>query len=361
MKYLILCIAGLCITGSIFHGISSSEKHELVKMEVGEMEMRGVCWEASRQPIDSQHIQSLLDHHINWISQTPFGWQSGHDHPEIAFHSNSGMWGERDEGLVYTAKLARATGVKTLLKPHIWLTRANGKWRSDIEMNSPEEWKRWFEQYESFILHHAKLAETNGFEGLCIGTELYIASSQHEQAWRNIIAKIREVYSGKLTYAANFYKEYEEIKFWDALDFIGIQAYFPLTDKDNPSLKELRKGWQPYVKKIEALHKKWQKDIVFTEVGYRSSKDAAIRPWEWEARGASVEEEKISASTQALCYEAMFQSFWDKKWMKGFFLWKWTPENYAPEFLVNRRRQPSPLSFTPKAEGLKVIDSWYKR
>ncbi|MDW3651909.1 MAG: hypothetical protein R8P61_32850 [Bacteroidia bacterium] len=356
MKNLIVLSLVLLLGGTgIYKALESPAKtDELSSLE----KIKGVCWEATRDTTQADHIQSLSKHHVNWISQTPFGWQAGHDSPEIAFHSNRGMWGERDAGLAHTAKLAREKGIKTLLKPHIWLTRANGKWRSDIEMNSPQEWQQWFDQYEAFILHHARLAETHGFEGLCIGTELYIASSQHENEWRQIIANIRKVYSGKLTYAANFYKEYEEIKFWDALDFIGLQAYFPLTNKENPSLKELKKGWTPHYRSLKQLHTKWQKPIVFTEIGYRSSKDAAIKPWEWEKRG-EVAETEISTETQAKCYQAMFESFWKEEWLAGVFLWKWTPENYATQ--TGRERRSSPLSFTPKAEGLKVIESWYGR
>jgi len=320
--------------------------------------IRGVCWEATRDSTRASHIQSLEDHHVNWISQTPFGWQTGHDNPEITFHSEKGMLGERDRGLALVGELASAKGIKTLLKPHIWIRRANGKWRSDIEMNSEEEWNQWFEQYEAFILHHARLAEQFQFEGLCIGTELYIASTQHEQRWRNIIAKIRKVYSGQLTYAANFYKEYEEIEFWDALDYIGIQGYFSLTNTEHPSLQALKEGWIPHLQKIKKVQARWQKPIVFTEIGYRSSKDAAIHPWEWEKRG-EVEEEEISLQTQALCYQAMFETFWQEEWMNGFYIWKWTPEIYRTQSDNRQRRKPSPLSFTPKQPGLEVIKQWY--
>lgn len=321
--------------------------------------MRGVCWEATRDSTRASHIRSLEDHHVNWISQTPFGWQTGHDNPEITFHRERGRRGERDRGLALVGELARAKGIKTLLKPHIWIRQANGKWRSDIEMNSEEEWNQWFAQYEAFILHYAQLAEQFQFEGLCIGTELYIASTQHEQRWRDIISKIRKVYSGQLTYAANFYKEYEEIAFWDELDYIGIQGYFSLTNKENPSLQELKVGWEPHFQKIKQVQARWQKPIVFTEIGYRSSLDAAIHPWEWEKRGEEVEEAEISIQTQALCYQAMFETFWQEKWINGFFIWKWTSEIYKTQPDTRRRRKRSPLSFTPKQPGLEVIKQWY--
>lgn len=358
MKSLFVLVAVLLIGGTIYYQPSTAFQQEEVIPLPSFEKIKGVCWEA-RDSIGETHIQSLEAYHINWISQTPFGWQKGHNSPEIAFHSNRGLWGERDIGLTHTATLARQKGIKTLLKPHIWLTRANGKWRSDIEMDNTADWEEWFQQYEQFMLHHAQLAEANGFEGLCIGTELYLPAVQQEEKWRNLIAKIRKVYSGQLTYAANFYKEYEEIQFWDALDFIGLQAYFPLTAKEKPSVKELEKGWQPHYRKLKRLHQKWKKPIVFTELGYRSSIDAAIRPWEWEQRG-EVSETLISPETQAHCYQAVFNTFWKEDWMGGFFLWKWTPENYGATYGNRpRRRSPSPISFTPKKEGLTVIQKWY--
>ncbi len=359
MKWLNLFALLFLIIGAVAYQLpltpNSSEPVHSIKTE----KIKGVCWEA-RDSIGMSAIESLDAYHVNWISQTPFGWQQQHNSPEIAFHSNRGLWGERDIGLSHTAQLAKQKGIKTLLKPHIWLRQGNGKWRSDIEMDSPKDWQEWFYQYKKFILHHAQLAETHGFEGLCIGTELYITSAKHEKEWRNIIAEIRKVYSGQLTYAANFYKEYNEIQFWDALDFIGLQAYFPLTDKESPSLKDLEKGWGMHHKELEKLYKKWQKPIVFTEIGYRSSQDAAIRPWEWEDKGP-VETEKISAETQALCYKAMFKTFWKEEWMAGVFLWKWTSENHGQQMENRRKRQPSPLSFTPKEEGLKVLQEWFKK
>ena len=49
------------------------------------------------------------------------------------------------------------------------------------------------------------------------------------QHWWELIANIRQSYSGQLTYAANF-DNYQEVYFWDQLDLIGINAYFPLRE-----------------------------------------------------------------------------------------------------------------------------------
>lgn len=351
---LVLLCGCLSSHGEPFPGSGLSQGLEKVK---------GVSWESARGQVESQHLESLRPYHVTWIAQTPFGWQRAWNESEIAFGGQRGMWGERDSGLVRTAQLARQHGIKTLLKPHIWLRGGGqGKWRSDIEMKSEAEWKEWFAQYEAFILHYAVLAEQYGFEGFCIGTELYIASSEHETEWRDLIQKVRAVYSGQLTYAANFYKEYEAIAFWDALDFIGVQAYFPLTKQQDPTVKQLKKGWKPHLAALRACAQKWNKPIVFTEVGYRSSRDAGIEPWVWPERG-TVAPEKISNEVQARCYQAMFEACWKEDWMQGIFLWKWSPQNYGWQSNPangRRRRTPSPVSFAPKAETLTVIEKWFR-
>ena len=48
-----------------------------------------------------------------------------------------------------------------------------------------------------------------------------------KKQWVQLINKTRTIYKGQLTYAAN-YDNYHEVDFWEHLDFIGINAYFPL-------------------------------------------------------------------------------------------------------------------------------------
>ena len=57
-----------------------------------------------------------------------------------------------------------------------------------------------------------------------------------------IVDAVRQVYKGRITYAANWDKV-GEVGFWDALDVIGVHAYFPLADGDNPDAETLRRGW----------------------------------------------------------------------------------------------------------------------
>lgn len=329
---------------------------------------RGVSWVASPQRFEDDVFYTVLrEQHVNWIVQTPFGWQKEHDSPAIKLASGKGvMWGESDEGLVVTARWARKHGIKTLLKPHIWVTRGNGKWRSDIEMASEGDWDAWFTDYSRFILHYARLAEEHDFPALCIGTELR-KTLPREQRWRRLIQQIRSVYKGQLTYAANWWKEYEEVLFWDELDFIGIQGYFPIADQPHSTVAEMKRRWEPHVNRIRVVQERFDKPVVFTEIGYRNTPDNAVEPWIWPKR---PQFEKISENdyrpipdpdvqidleAQAASYQAMFEVFWNQPWFQGAYVWKWHParRNVAAEQVLFER-------FSPQGgPAMDVISRWY--
>ena len=99
-----------------------------------------------------------------------------------------------------------------------------------------------------------------------------------------------------LTYSANWGKstrvEYKQITWWDKLDYIGLSAYFPLYEWDSPSLEQLVAGWTTYtdhwggtyhwVDDIKAMHDRFNKDVVFTEIGFGSYINSPAR-WDQTA------------------------------------------------------------------------------
>ncbi|MBF9237668.1 hypothetical protein I2I05_09700 [Hymenobacter sp. BT683] len=318
--------------------------------------LRGVSW-VGGDSATAAEMEPLRKAHVTWIAQMPFGWQAGAAEPLIRVRterrpSRGGYWGESDAGLLHTAQLAHQHGIRTLLKPHLWV-RGNGTWPGDINMTSEKDWDTWFASYASYILHYAEVAEKGHFDGLCIGTELLHATEPaHDKAWRRLIRQIRRVYHGPLTYAANWSGEYQQVTFWDALDYVGIQAYFPLSTTNAPSLEALMLGWQPHLRELALWQKKIKKPIVFTEVGYKTTPDAAIRPWEWPERTATVA--TPDETTQARCYEALFRACWGLPWLKGMFIWKWYP-GLAPDGPGRRH-----ADFTPQHKPAEaVLARWY--
>jgi hypothetical protein len=114
-----------------------------------------------------------------------------------------------------------------------------------------------------------------------------------ESLWRKMIAKTRTVYTGKLTYAANF-DNYQEIGFWDDLDFMGINAYFQLTGMEGGKVNlpsEMRNAWEDIFDDIKSFRKEnnLSQQVIFTELGYTRKDRCTTAPW--EGFGYSVLEE----------------------------------------------------------------------
>ena len=303
---------------------------------------RGVCFVAGG-PVDEEAFLELRAHGVQWISQTPFGWQRRANEPRFEIVTDGPVyWGETDAGLAATTQLARKHGIFTMLKPHLWLLdRSRGRWEGSIAMRSEADWRRWFENYEIFIVHYAALADSVGAAAFCVGTELS-GTTEREEDWRRIIAAVRRVYSGPLTYAANWDGEFERIAFWDALDFVGVQAYFPLASAPQSNADSLATAWQPIRERLAVLSSRVRKPIVFTEIGYRSERGASVEPWRW---GAAHEPDSLE---QAACYEAAFRALWDEPWFGGFYWWKWFPD---PE--VGRSARDA--SFSPQGKPAAAV------
>lgn len=339
MKIIIFCSFALFASAYSLHYYSSNNL--VVEKQ------KGVCWVGGREVVTTKEIAALVKCNVNWISQTPFAFQRDPSSSSLVsnFSSDRVWWGESDQGIIRTTELAKKSGIKTLLKPHIWVAKG---WPGDITMKSDTAWQTWFRNYEKFIIHYAELAEKNNIEIFCIGTELH-KTIYKEKEWRSAIAKIKSVYKGKLTYAANFHEEYEQVKFWDALDYIGVQAYFSLTQDESHSLDKLQKGWNQPLASIERIQKKYNKPVLFTEIGYRSDKKAGIEPWTWPEEKNTTE---ISDEAQANCYQAFFNTAWSKPWLEGAYFWKWYP--HGP-------RRMAEIDFTPQGKlAEKVMSENFK-
>jgi len=254
---------------------------------------------------------------VNWVSIHPYASVSG---------DGSVKWNPEDLDADSPAAFlgnpmreARARGMGLFIKPHLAYWGSPFRWRGEIEFEGEARLRFW-KQYSEWILNLARA--TRSADSFCIGTELdrMLAS---EVEWRTLIKAVRGVTAAHLTYAANW-DHFEEVPFWDALDVIGVQAYFPLTEAPNPSIQELREGWQPWVERLRALHLKLGKPVVFTELGYDDARHAAARPWEDDGRGRRVELEPELLVLQERCLQAALEMLdGQKDWLRGAFLWKW--------------------------------------
>jgi Glycoside Hydrolase Family 113 len=211
-------------------------------------------------------------------------------------------------------KEAHDRGLKILIKPHLsyW---GRFSWRGAIEFKTEEEWDRFFTSYETWIVAVAKACQ--GADGFVVGTELD-KTTRFTDRWRRIIKSVRRVTKAPLTYAANW-SDYQEIKFWNDLDVIGIQAYFPLAEKVGASEAEIRAGWKSVMARLHKFGDEQGKNIVFTELGYNCSHNAPVKPWEYREDGDDA------LPIQKTCLRAALTSIEQEPKVIGAFLWKWFP------------------------------------
>ena len=156
-------------------------------------------------------------------------------------------------------------------KPHVDLLNDQTHWRGQIgsAFATEAEWDAWFAAYESLFFHYADLAETYGVDRFCVGTEL-TGTTHRAEDWRSVVNGVRTRYGGPITYASNHSGEEASIAWWGAADIIGVDAYYPLTHKNDPTLDELRAAWTRCVATLANLAFIWGKSIIFTDIGYRS-------------------------------------------------------------------------------------------
>ncbi|MFC1548858.1 discoidin domain-containing protein [Candidatus Omnitrophota bacterium] len=245
-----------------------------------------------------------------------------------------------DEALVHAINTCHKIGLRVLLKPHVDPRTDEAR----INIIPSEE---WFDSFEEFTLRYAKMAQENNAEIFSIGTELEGTTfSAWAHRWNQIIEKVKGVYKGYLTYSANW-TEYQEVPFWDQMDFVGIDAYFPLAGVDEPTLEDLILAWEAEADKIE----KWlgergltEKGVLLTEIGYPSANGAARQPW---VAISNVEDQQ----EQADCLVATFEVLSKRPWFKGYYIWQYFPQD-----------RWSPLGFTVKGKKAEeIIKEWLKK
>jgi len=237
-----------------------------------EAKVNGISFVASPQEINESNIDPVVRVHANWAAVMPFGFVKNLAAPTVIFNTERQWWGERADGAKRTIELLNQRGIKVMLKPQIWVWR--GEFTGNIDMDSEADWKTLETSYEEFIM-------------------LYV------------------------TYAENW-DQFANVPFWEHLDYIGVDAYFPLSESKTPSVVELKEGWQQHKNKIIALQHMIEKPVLFTEYGYRSVHYTGKEPWD-----SSRAEGDVNLEAQNNALTALYEEFWGESWFAGGFLWKW--------------------------------------
>ena len=303
--------------------------------------------------------ESLMAHipqqtESEWIAIVPFAFTQL-DSSNVSYDWENQWWSESIEGMTEMTNYARTNQLKILLKPHVWITDfgnfGNNQWVGDYDAGSEEAWQEWEIEYEAYILQMAEFAESMQIEMFAVGTEYKVAAVVRPDFWRSLIGKVKTVYNGELTYSANW-DNYENIPFWEELDYIGVNSYFPLIETPNPTKDEIFNAWEATFNTLKTFHIQHDRPILFTEFGYMSVDYSAWRSWENEAE---VDSRNLNLQAQANAFEALFERFWNEEWWAGGFIWKWQMD------YPNAGGQENKFYTPENKPAEETIKNWYSK
>jgi hypothetical protein len=257
-----------------------------------------------------QSLANAKNAGCQWVSINVFWFQDTITSTEI--YPDYTRYSSYPDSVKHAIDRCHQLGMKVMLKPDVDLANDPNHWRGDIIPSAA-----WFTEYHTFINYWADFAEQNDVELLCIGCEL-VKTDPCTASWRSVANDVRNHYSGPIVYAANWGSE-TTVRWWDAVDFIGIDAYYPLTDSNDSNLAQLTAAWNSRANSIQTWRNaNWpDKQVIFTEVGYGSFNGA--NRWPWAGPGSFA----LDLNEQADCYKALLTACTSRNWWKGVFWWMW--------------------------------------
>jgi hypothetical protein len=337
------------------------------------------------------------DYHMNLAVITITANQITQNGQDILFQANDGnIDAYPDATYLSAAQAARAAGlvpafqldVRVIDKAtHNFDSSTIGKiWWSSANNSSHAAEVHWFDSYTQFAVHYAQLAQQAHAPLLIIGHNLpfmtspnqanaqgddwkdghaYTCKDRRECAWKHVISAARGAtylpsgattpipgggFTGKITYAASIdpslglvKPEWQAIPWWDATDYIGVDAYFPLTAGADTSPEDLAAAWQgqkrstdlagqnvgDVIKAFDALSQQFNKSVLFTAAGYESISQANTSP----PGNKDSPDAVIDQQEQLFDMQALLTTFTQQPWWAGV-IWKedypvWPRSNLA--------------------------------
>jgi hypothetical protein len=279
--------------------------------------------ESSQQPgrgYGTAYSAELLDElskmGANWISITPFGRIWSLQSTEILMDFEA-PYQQNREAIATFIRQAHERGFRVMIIPHLWVETSG--WRGEIDPGSDENWAAYQASYTSFIMRWAKDAQAWGADGFSIGVECKSWSGRFGEYWTLLIREIRRVFRGFLTYSSNW-DEVENVLFWDQLDLIGVNAFYPLANHNNATYEEYLAGGRRAVQDLKQISQDLDKPVLFVEVGYTSRRNAAVEPWLWPDTMENVVVDEVE---QARAISAILEAALPNPWLVGFFVWRY--------------------------------------
>ncbi len=254
-----------------------------------------------------ENVRQIAATGVNTVVLVPYGFQKNSADTAISMLDRRCI--SLDSFAVACSMVVNA-GLFLVVKPHIDLI--DGVPRANISPQYMDGWKR---SYLSFLIPFAKAAQRYRASVFCVGTELSGVSSD-KVLWKSVIDSCRTVYDGPLTYAATP-QEALSVPFWEELDYVGVNAYFPVSTRRNPAFEDLLFSWGVWEQMLRDLSRKTGRKVLLTEIGYMNHDLAPSNPGCFSIKG------RYDEQMQANCYKAALAAARSMDFLYGMWWWQW--------------------------------------
>ena len=178
-----------------------------------------------------------------------------------------------DENLVSVIQMAHEKGLAVFLSPIL----AIASWQENTFYQQASNWNTWFENYTQVVVHYADIAEVNRVEIMAVGNEIP-RSHPYKSLWDGLIDRVREHFSGDLTYRDNsqIYSPESPFPSWERLDYFGFNYWFAATGPNNgivpmdshPSVALMFDSFDRHLSTyFDPIVARYEKPVIITELG----------------------------------------------------------------------------------------------
>lgn len=270
-----------------------------------------------------------------------------------------------DKNLSNAILVAHRAGMRTILKPYVDVQE--GGFRGRIKPNSVSA---WFNSYREFQRYYAQFGQKYGVDGIIIGSEM--TSMQHYATeWKRTVATVRSSFKGWVSYQSNWgetnprKRNKDRVTWWKSVDAISFSAYFPMSRKARPAYKDFLRGWK-YFKRMNGveenwmqyvftLNKRYNRPILFAELGYRPRTGSSIWSQPWMSDDA-LTKTQIYTKGQADAYRAALVTWRShRNVVRGIGWW------YVNRRILHPTRSNHGEDHSPSSSSLAVLSDYYRR
>lgn len=242
----------------------------------------------------------------NTVALVPFLWQRRANAPDIARGDDMS-----DEQLAQGIRAAHRLGLAVIVKPQVWVP---GTWAGEVRMDNEADWLTWFARYERALMDLAAVAAREHAEGLVVGTELDQTVS-HPQ-WLALIARVRAVFHGQVSYVSHNVDGAEQVPFWPRLDTIGVTLYPSLVADGQP--EQWARVMQETYRRLRILSLGVGRPVFVAEIGLRSAAGAAAKPWESAEERAANPDEQLQSDVLRMWLDVL-----KRPTVHTVLIWRW--------------------------------------